>query len=165
MKKCKFTCDACGITKEVDYYSYKRRKTNFCLKCYSVNVQTGIRKNVNKERSYISSDGYRMVKMVGEYDSRGRQIYKREHILIIENQIGRKIQTQRGGMGEQVHHVDGDKLNNNADNLLLCKDTKHHKDIDCQLHELAFELVRNGIIAFSKETEKYEIQWDKLKTQ
>ena len=126
-RKTQFTCISCGVVKEIDYYKNKRRKTEFCLNCYSINTQTGVRKCKNKPRSYISSDGYKMTKVVGEYDSRGKPLYKREHILIMEEDLGRKLQTQRGHMGEQIHHIDGDKLNNNIDNLLLCKDTRHHK--------------------------------------
>lgn len=164
-KKTEFTCRSCGETKEVDYYSNRKRKTNFCLNCCSKQTQTGIRKCGNKDRSYISSDGYRMIKVIGKYDSRGKPLYKREHVLVIEAHLGRKLKTQQGRNGEQVHHIDGDKVNNNLDNLLLCEDTRHHKKVDCQLHELAFELVRNKVITFNKETEEYEIQWDSLKIQ
>lgn len=39
-KKDIFTCISCNETKEVDYYSNKKRKTNYCLKCLSKNTQT-----------------------------------------------------------------------------------------------------------------------------
>lgn len=162
-KKVEFTCESCGDTKEVDYYTNQRRKYNFCLNCVSKKTQIGVRKP-RGDSSYISSDGYKLIKCDGDYDSSGRTRYRREHVLVMENNIGRKLNTSRGGNGEQVHHIDGDKLNNKIDNLLLCKNTKHHKDVDCQLHELAFELVRKKIITFNKETEEYEIQWDSLKT-
>jgi len=148
--------------KEVDYYTNKKRKTNFCLNCVAKKTQTGIRKP-RGDTSYISSDGYKMIKCHGEYDNSGRTKYKRAHVLVMENYIGRKLKTQQGNNGEQIHHIDGNKLNNKIYNLLLCKDTKHHKDVDCQLHKLAFELVRNNIITFDKETEEYKIKWDSLK--
>lgn len=163
-KKVEFTCDSCGETKEVDYYTHKRRKTNFCLKCVAKKTQTGVKKP-RGDASYITTCGYKVIKCDGDYDSSGRARYRREHVLVMENHIGRKLNTSQGGNGEQVHHIDGDKLNNKIDNLLLCKNTKHHKDVDCQLHELAFELVRKKLIIFNKETEEYEIQWDSLKTR
>lgn len=162
-KKIDFICESCGKTKKVDYYSNKRRQTNFCLNCVAKKTQTGVKKP-RGDASYISTDGYKMIKCDGDYDPSGRNRYKREHVLVIEDYIGRKLNTQQGGNGEQVHHIDGDKLNNKIDNLLLCKNTKHHKDVDCQLHELAFELVRKNIITFNREIEEYEIQWDSLKT-
>lgn len=161
-KKIEFTCECCGETKMVDYYSNKRRTTNFCLNCVAKQTQTGIRKCGNKERSYISSDGYRMIKVIGEYDSSGRTKYRREHVLVMEDHIGRRLETEQGRNGEQVHHIDGDKLNNDIDNLLLCKDTRHHKNVDCQLHELAFELVREGVIEFDHSSGQYSINKDKI---
>lgn len=160
-RKIDFTCDECGVTREVDYYSWKRKKTNYCNGCHSKKTQTGIRKP-RGDASYISSDGYKMIKCDGDYDASGRTRYRREHVLVMEDHVGRRLKTQQGRNGEQVHHIDGDKLNNEIDNLLLCKDTKHHKDVDCQLHNLAFELVRNKVITFNKETEEYKIQWDRI---
>jgi hypothetical protein len=161
-KKCEFTCLSCGETKLVDYYTDKKRKHNYCLNCYSKNIQSGVRKCKNKERSYISSDGYKMIKIIGEYDTKGKPLYKRQHVLVMEQHIGRKLKTQRGLMGEQVHHIDGDKLNNNIDNLLFCKDTREHKKIDCQLHQLAFELVQKNVISFNHNEKKYSINWEKI---
>jgi hypothetical protein len=160
-KKARFTCESCGKTKEVDYYSNKSRQTNFCLNCVAKETQTGVRKP-RGDSSYISTDGYKMIKCDGDYDKSGRTRYRREHVLVMENEISRKLKTTKGYNGEQVHHIDGDKLNNSIDNLLLCMDTKHHKDIDCQLHELAFELVRNKVITFNKETEEYRVEWDRI---
>lgn len=50
----------------------------------------------------------------------------REHILVMEQHIGRKL-----NKGEVVHHVDGDGLNNNLDNLVLMT-----KDIHDTFHRL-----------------------------
>jgi hypothetical protein len=112
-----------------------------------------------KGGEYTSSDGYKMIKCENEFDPSGRQKYKREHVLVCEKFIGRELKTQRGCMGEQVHHIDGDKMNNEIDNLLLCPDTRYHKLIDCQLHKLAFELVRLGFIKFDYDAKKYYIDF------
>lgn len=161
-KKVQFTCESCGVTKEVDYYSNKKRKTNFCLKCVTKETQTGIHKCENKKRSYISTDGYKMVKIIGEYNSVNKPLYKREHIVVMEEYLGRKLKTSRGHMGEQVHHIDGNKLNNNIDNLLYCKDARDHKNIEYQLHDLAFELTRSGVISFDKNERRYKINWERI---
>jgi len=44
-----------------------------------------------------------------------------EHILIIEKKLGRFVK-----LPEVVHHIDGNKWNNNPDNLYLCMDRAHH---------------------------------------
>lgn len=52
--------------------------------------------------------------------TRGSNKGKLEHILIIEKRIGRKIL-----MDEVVHHIDGDKTNNNENNLALMTRSGH----------------------------------------
>lgn len=141
------------------------KKTAFCKNCVTIGTQKGIKKPfITGEKSgrwkgceYISSDGYKMVKCDNQFHPSGRLKYKKEHILILENELGREIKTQQGNMGEQVHHVDGDKLNNNLENLVLCSDTREHRLIHCQLEEVSFELVRLGVISFDKETKQYKI--------
>jgi hypothetical protein len=169
-KKIVATCKGCGEKRTVDYYSYQRRKSDYCLRCNATMTQTGVKKpHLSGENSarwkggeYISSDGYEMVKCEGEEHPSGRVKYKRKHVLVMEEHIGRELKTQAGHMGEQVHHIDGDKRNNDIANLLLCEDTREHKNVDCQLHALAFELVRAGVITFDHETKLYSIDWTKI---
>lgn len=164
-KKINFKCASCGIEKELDYYTNKRRKTLFCLNCLSIQTQKNIKKphlsGVNSKRwqggEYFSSDGYKMIKCDGEFTESGRQKYKKEHILVYEKHIGRQLKTQKGYMGEQVHHIDGNKLNNKLENLILCADTREHRILHCQLEELAYEFVKRGVIKFDKKTKKYYI--------
>lgn len=47
---------------------------------------------------------------------------KREHKVIMENLIGRRLQPN-----EIVHHIDGNKLNNEPTNLLLMTQSEHTK--------------------------------------
>jgi hypothetical protein len=106
--------------------------------------------------SYISNRGYRYVK-VKEFDetSNGWEGYRPEHILIVEKALGRKLERTKNGKGEGIHHVDGNKLNNLIDNLILYKDEKEHREIHNQLQELCFDLIKQGKIKFNKETKKY----------
>lgn len=171
-KKIKFICEKCLVEYELDYYKSKKRKHNYCLICSPTVVQKGIKRpQFSKENSsrwkggeYISSHGYKMVKCDGEFYDNGKPVYKLEHILVYEKFLGRKLETKNivDGGGEQIHHINGDKLENTIDNLLLCENTKEHKTIDCQLHEVAFELVRLGIIQFDKNSKLYSINKDKI---
>lgn len=47
--------------------------------------------------------------------------YVAEHMLVIEKKIGRPLKE-----GEVIHHIDGNKTNNNPDNLLLFPNSKSH---------------------------------------
>lgn len=44
-----------------------------------------------------------------------------EHIAIAEQKIGRTLHKE-----EVIHHVDGNKANNNPDNLIVFKDVGNH---------------------------------------
>jgi hypothetical protein len=70
----------------------------------------------------IASNGYVLIR-VGEghpdADVRG---YAYEHKLVAQKKIGRKLKK-----GEQVHHRDHDKQNNDPDNLLVAASLAEHK--------------------------------------
>lgn len=68
--------------------------------------------------AYISTQGY---KMVGKSSNRVA-----EHRLVMEKKLGRKLKPT-----EIVHHKDGNKLNNDIDNLVLTTRSSHineHRD-------------------------------------
>jgi len=52
--------------------------------------------------------------------TRGEHKYKSEHKLIMETKLGRKLKKE-----EVVHHIDGNKTNNNLDNLQLMTRSEH----------------------------------------
>lgn len=71
--------------------------------------------------SLISSHGY--VKIFVGYnkhlaDSKG---YAYEHRMVAEQILGRQLKR-----GEIVHHLDGNKTNNNPDNLNILPSIRHH---------------------------------------
>jgi hypothetical protein len=164
MKNIKIQCPIC--LEERTVVLDKRRKTNFCQKCVSTGTQKNIRRpdksGTNSGRwnggEYISSDGYRMIKCEGEYHPSGRQKYKKEHVLVMEKFLGRELKTQKGGIGESVHHIDGDKLNNNIDNLILCNGSEDHRNLHANLEKVSYDLVRNGTIGFDNVNRKYYIR-------
>lgn len=72
----------------------------------------------------MRKDGYLEIK---HESSRKKDGYIREHRLVMEQHLGRKLVK-----GEIVHHINGDKLDNRIDNLEITNRTDHkkmHKDI------------------------------------
>lgn len=163
LKRQDITCPICLENRSVTYYSAKRRKTDYCSKCASNALLSGKKRpehtGKNSKRwkggSYISSGGYKMVRCDGKYLPSGRQRYRPEHVIIMEEFLKREVKTEQNGGGESIHHIDGNKLNNKIENLILCESSKDHRLLHASLEEIAFELVRDGIIKFDKEKRKY----------
>lgn len=63
---------------------------------------------------YICKNGYR------QYKEKGTRAY--EHRMVAESKIGRKLQK-----GEHVHHINGDKLDNRPENLMVLSASEHVK--------------------------------------
>ena len=51
--------------------------------------------------------------------SKSRSFY--EHVIIAERALGKFLPRSA-----EVHHVDGDKLNNDPSNLVICEDREYH---------------------------------------
>jgi hypothetical protein len=67
---------------------------------------------------WIDKDGYKVIDI-----KRGKKkIRYFEHRKIMEDHVGRKLNPN-----EDVHHVDGNKLNNSIKNLLLLGKSEHTK--------------------------------------
>lgn len=162
--KIEIICPICNEKRLVEYS--KRRKTEYCQKCITIATQKNIKRpdksGKNSKRwnggIYISSDGYRMVKCEGEFHPSGRQKYKKEHVLVMEKVLGRELNTRKGGEGESVHHIDGDKLNNSIDNLVLCSGSNDHRNLHSNLEKVSYELIKNGVIRFNHESREYYIK-------
>lgn len=108
-----------------------------------------------QDASFVCGRGYKFVKT--EPDENGKQFYRREHVLLIEKEIGRKLERE-GSNGEGVHHIDGDRKNNDRSNLYLYSNQTEHKKIHQSLQELGYELIRKGIIFFDIKDKKYKLK-------
>lgn len=56
------------------------------------------------------------------HGGRNHKGWTQKHRLIVERSIGRKLET-----GECVHHIDGNKTNNDLSNLLLMSNKNHNR--------------------------------------
>lgn len=69
--------------------------------------------SINWKHTYINGNGY----LVNCEDRKHRYLV---HRRLVENKIGRKLKNN-----EVVHHIDGNKLNNNINNLKLMTRKEH----------------------------------------
>ncbi len=108
-----------GLTKQTDKRVVKYAKT--------------------KSKDYIL-DGYKMTWS----DVLNKSV--REHHKIWHKNMGKWPDSNKN---EQIHHIDGDKLNNNFDNLVLCSVSEHTK-IHKSYENLVYKMIKNGIVEFDK---------------
>lgn len=65
-------------------------------------------------------NNYREIRINGEYI--------REHRLVMEKYLGRKLKH-----GEEIHHIDGNGLNNKIENLKLMQNKHKHLQLEHSL--------------------------------
>lgn len=82
----------------------------------------------NKANGHITKDGYRQVW------HKGKPI--REHLLVAEKMIGRKL-----NKGEVVHHINGIGHDNRPENLRVFKSQSEHMKHHAALKALGVEVV------------------------
>lgn len=174
-KRVETKCDMCGKISTTTFANYRRSQdkrgkpgTTFCrgcaMKLSAISRRGKPAHNKGKKLPlemkgknhpswkggrYVDNHGYILMYTGGDKQASGWNSYKKEHILVVENSIGRCL-----NKGEIVHHVDGDKQNNDIDNLWLT-DSNGHRMAHQSLQELGYEMIRAGIILFDKVAGKY----------
>lgn len=166
-KRCLVKCDKCETEGwRNDYYAVKNKDVHICRKCSSsyngslllgkTSSFKGKKRKADNEyivgSTYINSSGY-IEEYVGRHaypDRKGG--YYLQHRKVVEEDLDRRLTEN-----EKVHHIDGNKQNNELSNLFVCESMSAHKYIHKSLENAAFELVKLGIIAFDREKEIYII--------
>lgn len=104
------TCDACG--KE---YRPSAATSRFCSRPCQWSQNGGY--NVKDGPIWwVDQKGY----IVGRIWQDGKRVFVRQHRYVMEEHIGRKLEKS-----EDVHHVDGNKQNNEIENLQILCHRKH----------------------------------------
>lgn len=112
-------CNSCGV----EFHSLPNLKRKYCSKkCYGVHLSKIKREYRKREHSScrkIDKSGYVLIYDRNNFmsDVSG---YVREHRLVMSKHIGRLLKAN-----EVVHHIDGNKSNNNIDNLVLLTKSSH----------------------------------------
>jgi hypothetical protein len=154
-------CEFCCVIREVHFLSNYKKTHHLCRSCSTTKQLTGktyssehrkaISRSIRKQGWRLQS-GYRQV-IVDEYHPRtkprknGRYIM--EHILVMEEQLGRFLEEH-----EIVHHIDENRLNNDPQNLYLCSGStatesrQMHNAVHQSAEMLTIELFKKGLVEF-----------------
>ena len=120
MKLKTIQCDSCG--KKIQRYSFhlKRNTYNYCSqKCFSSKnrlLQIGQwtkEKNPKWNNGKTTFNGYIAI-FQPDHPNCNKRGYVYEHRLVMEKHLGRYLKKK-----EVVHHIDGNKKNNDINNLML----------------------------------------------
>lgn len=68
----------------------------------------------------VDSSGYVEIRQPGHH--RGPNGYVKEHVLVVEAVLGRRISGEH-----PIHHFDEDRTNNSPGNLVVCEDQAYHE--------------------------------------
>jgi transcription elongation factor Elf1 len=154
-------CDNCEsiFDREIHEISPKRRNNDykhFCNGCDAKSLGGKIAGQIRNEKYECEigkiikpKGGYLEVYVRKSHQFRPDQDWVRQHIIVVENHIGRRL-TQN----EVVHHIDGDKMNNNIENLDICTVTEHN-NCHAKAEQIVFQLYKEGKVLYDKNKKQY----------
>ena len=116
-------CDECGVEIKIPLSQFKRAKNHFCSrKCHMVfmNRELNPTRMTDEVREKIRNARLG----IGDGRSYEKTYGKHTHRIVAEQKLGRSLKK-----GEIVHHIDGNKRNNDPSNLIVMTQSEH-----CSLH-------------------------------
>ena len=111
-----------GVTQNAVRRYFKKYEIPFKETSYAKSISTTGKRSGNwKGEKCITSHGYVSV-YNPDHPHAGKKKRVYEHILVMENHIGRYLEK-----GEVVHHINGNKSDNRIENLMLLTNSEHVK--------------------------------------
>ena len=112
-------CDERGVEIKIPPSQFKRAKNHFCSRqCHMafMNRELNPTRMTDEVREKIRNARLG----TGEGKFYEKTYGKHTHRIVAEQKLGRKLEK-----GEIVHHIDGNKRNNNPDNLMVMTQSEH----------------------------------------
>ena len=158
-----FTCDRCSVsfirdTGQVSSTKLNNHVKHFCSGCYSPATIGSLGSGKHKltcqiGNKLITKHGYVEICVGHSTTYSGvKSGYIREHVKIMQDFLNRPLQK-----GEVVHHIDGDKKNNDISNLDLCS-VQEHNNAHAKIEQLVFELLKQGKAGYDKTNKLYYLK-------
>ena len=118
---------------------------------YEARITNTLSKKVGNE--ILAPDGYPEIYIGKNYPYReGGYRSIRKHVYVMECHLKRGLLK-----GEIVHHIDGDKKNNDISNLYLTSVAEHNK-LHAASESIIFSLVIEGKVIFNRTKGRYELK-------
>ncbi len=159
-KKITRVCDHCSKKELVRMDSVwhsrsKGKKKDLCFKCSNLSIYKKNKAWDSGDKSSSWKGGRHKTKSGAIKIYVTKRVYKYEHRLIVEEEIGRKLNCD-----EVVHHKDMDKSNNDKSNLQVLKNELEHRKIHNLIEKYGFSLLGKKIW-FDRESKKYTLDCQK----
>ena len=112
-------CDECGVEVRIPPAQFRRSKNHFCsVQCHMkfMNRELNPTRMTPEVRKKISDSRIDS----GEQKTYQKKNGRHTHRSVAEQILGRPLQK-----GEIVHHIDGNKRNNDSSNLMVMTQSEH----------------------------------------
>lgn len=148
----------CGCGQEVSegrhFISGHNLRILIRTEAHKKNIAKALEKawQIKRERLPVGSKNFDPYGYVRVKVSNNPIEWRKEHILIMEEYLGRKLTTY-----ENVHHINGLRADNRIENLFLCKNKSEHKRIEDSCKVLVLNMMRAGLAKFNRREKRYEL--------